>query len=83
MSHVGARDDRDFSTFPAQPVVLPAYSRLDVGAELRLRGTADRGGSIMLRVRAENVLGTGYQEVFNFPAPGRALSVGLRVASRR
>jgi vitamin B12 transporter len=82
LAYVGSRDDRDFSDFPAKPVVLPAHRRVDVGGEYRLAGTP-QAGAAMLLVRLENVLGEAYQEVFNFPSPGRSLSVGLRLGARR
>jgi vitamin B12 transporter len=77
LAYVGRRDDRDFSDFPAKPVVLPAHTRLDVGGEYRL-AAAPLGSATSLLVRLENALGEAYQEVFNFPAPGRSLSLGLR-----
>lgn len=79
--HTGDRDDRDFSTFPATPVTLPAYTRVDVG----FTGPASAewtGGELQFQLRLENVLGARYQEVANYPAPGRALTVGLRMRTR-
>jgi len=78
--YTGTRDDRDFGLFPAEPVVLPAYSRVDLG----FAGPAPSswsGGDVRIRLRLENLFGTAYQEVFGFPAPGRVLSIGLRVGA--
>jgi vitamin B12 transporter len=70
LNYVGARDDRDFTTFPATPVTLPWYVTLDVAAE----ATVWRGLAATLRV--ENPFDEQYQEVFGFAAPGRRWLVG-------
>lgn len=70
--HVGAREDRDFATFPASEVVLPAYAILSIGGQLRV---TDR---LMLTVRGENLGDRAYEEVFGFRAPGRGLYAGAR-----
>jgi vitamin B12 transporter len=78
--HVGSRDDRDFSDFPAIPVILVSYRRLDAGVSYRLAGFAP---SLTLFIRGENLLGSAYHEIANFKAPGRTVLVGGRVKSRR
>ncbi len=78
-TRVGERDDRDFASFPATPVALAAYSRLDVGGEYALARGAGAWGATALTARLENVLGARYEEVANFRAPGRVVLVGLRV----
>ncbi len=80
--YTGRRDDRDFSAFPALPVVLDAYTRVDIASVVPLRHASD-GTAVALQIRLENVLGAGYQDVYNFPSPGRALSVGVQVGGRR
>ncbi len=80
--YTGRRDDRDFSAYPASPVVLDAYTRVDIASVIPLRNAKD-GTSVALQVRLDNVLGEGYQEVYNFPSPGRGLSVGVRVGASR
>jgi vitamin B12 transporter len=77
LSVVGARSDRDFTTFPATPVTLPAYESLAAGVEW----TAPRGFGLdlTLSARGENLLAAEYEEVLGFPAPGRAVYVGARV----
>ena len=75
---IGEREDRDFSTFPATPVTLDAYTLLGVGAEVSIfEGSS--GSSLALTVRGENLLDAGYQEVFGFAAPGRQFYLGARV----
>lgn len=76
---VDEREDRDFSTWPASPVVLPAYSTVDLGAKVRLAGQ-DGARAAYLTVRAENLLDRKYQEVWGFSAPGRGIYVGGSVA---
>ncbi|MGI9628184.1 MAG: TonB-dependent receptor plug domain-containing protein [Longimicrobiales bacterium] len=77
--HVGARDDRDFSAFPAAPVVLPGHTVVDLGGEFTLvRASGPRPG-LSATLRLENALDQEYQEVLAFRAPGRALYLGGRV----
>ncbi|HSA56424.1 MAG TPA: TonB-dependent receptor [Gemmatimonadaceae bacterium] len=80
--HVGARHDRDFATFPTEPVVLDAYTRTDVSVS-HLLVTGDAGVGARLFARLENLLGERYEEVTNFGMPGRVLTVGLRLSSAR
>lgn len=69
----GARGDRDFH-FPATPVTLDAYQRVDVGASW------DIARRHALTLRVENVLDEEYQSVFNFLAPRRTITLGTRVS---
>jgi vitamin B12 transporter len=77
VSYVGRRADRDFRTFPAVAVVMPAYLRVDAGATYPLAARASGHGAA-LTLRVQNVAGTRYQSVFNFLAPGRVVGLGLR-----
>ncbi len=78
VNHVGDRDDRDFATFPATPVVLPAYTTMDLAAQIGVFSQqTDLGLTWTLRV--ENVFDKTYVEVFGFPARGRTIFVGGRV----
>ncbi len=76
---MGARADRDFSTFPAERVELPAYTTLGVGVDVE--ALRPRGGApgLRLRVRGDNLLDEEYAEVLGFPAPGRHFEVTARV----
>ena len=78
LRRVGQREDRDFSTFPADPVTLSAYTVLDLSASFDIAGGGGRPG-LTLTVRAENLLDSAYEEVWGFAAPGRGLYVGGRV----
>ena len=82
LTYTGRRDDRDFSTFPATPVVLPGWTRVDIGftRSLALDWT---GARFALMIRLENALGVGYEEIVNYPAAGRSLTIGVRAASLR
>ncbi len=71
---VGSRSDRDFSAWPAEPVVLPSYTRLDLGATLDLPFGGP--GGFALRLRAENLFDAQYEQVYGFPSPGRGIHVG-------
>lgn len=82
VTFTGRRDDRDFSTFPATPVILPSWSRVDLGMAVPFV-LASSGPRLTLVARLENVLGTTYQEIANFPAPGRSLTIGVRAATVR
>jgi len=76
---VGAREDRDFTGFPAAAVTLDAYAVVDVGAEICLIEPADGRPGFTVTFRAENLFDEGYQEIFGFGAPGRGLYVGGRM----
>ncbi len=76
--YVGQRADRDFRPYPAVPVTLPAYLRVDLGAAYPLTLLpAGRGTTLTLRV--QNLAGARYQSVFNFLAPGRTVMAGMRL----
>jgi vitamin B12 transporter len=74
ITYTGRRDDRDFSTFPATPVDLPSWTRVDVGFSRPF----ELGARVELRVRVENVLGASYEEIANYSAAGRSLTIGVR-----
>lgn len=79
LRHVGERHDRDFSTFPATPVVLDAYRLLSLGVDVSLLDGEGGGPHFVLELRGENLLDESYQEVFGFRGPGRGLYVGGRL----
>jgi vitamin B12 transporter len=73
---VGERNDKDFTGFPATPVVLPAYERVDLDAAYVLRDDGARRASLTARV--ENATNASYQNVYNFLTPRRTISLGIR-----
>lgn len=66
---IGARDDFDFSAFPARRIRLDAYTLLHCTA--RFAPTS----RIELGLRAENLADAHYEDVFGYRTPGRTLSV--------
>ena len=72
---VGKRADRDFH-FPATPVTLKAYNRIDAGVEYRLPPVRNAQSAVTLS--GENLANVHYQNVFNFLAPRRTLTLGVR-----
>ncbi|HEX5963014.1 MAG TPA: TonB-dependent receptor, partial [Gemmatimonadales bacterium] len=76
--YVGARDDVDFSQFPAQTVELPGYATVDLAAEVDiLRNLPGRPGlSGVLRV--ENLFNEQYDQVVGFAGRRRGVFGGAR-----
>jgi len=69
----GEREDLDFtSEWQGARTTLPAYAIADVGA-LYTYSAAE------LSLRVRNLLDARYQEIYNFPAPGRVLEAGVRL----
>lgn len=75
--YTGKRDDRDFADYPATPVTLPAYTRVDLSGVVPFPASIARGTALLVRV--DNLLDARYDEIARFPAPGRAVFVGVRV----
>jgi vitamin B12 transporter len=71
-TRVGERDDRDYVPFPAKAISLPAYTKVDLSANVPVQGRWS------LLARADNLLDARYQEIARFQAPGAMLFVGLR-----
>jgi vitamin B12 transporter len=78
LTHTGERDDRDFSAFPATPIVLDAFTRVDASAVVPLRRGTGQRGSLSLVFRMENVFDEEYEQVLGFPSPGRTAFIGAR-----
>jgi vitamin B12 transporter len=78
MLGVGRRTDRDFTAFPATPVVLPAFQRVDVSGEYRFPLKRTQRTAITFRV--ENLANVYYENVFNFLAPRRTVTLGARAS---
>jgi vitamin B12 transporter len=79
VGYTGERDDRDFSTFPATPVVAGGHTLWSVGAEYTVLAASEGRPSVRLSLRGENLLDEAYQEAFGFDAAGRQLYFGLSV----
>jgi vitamin B12 transporter len=79
LNFVGKRPDTDFAQFPFTRVTLPAYTKLDLSAEIPL--STHTGAGLTLNARVENALNTRYEDALHFAAPGRTVLVGARVSS--
>lgn len=77
VTRIGDREDRNFSTYPATIVRLPAYATVDVAYELRLptRGSRDA----RLQLRADNLADVRTEQIAGFASPGRVLYAGLKL----
>ncbi|MFW6330705.1 MAG: TonB-dependent receptor plug domain-containing protein, partial [Gemmatimonadota bacterium] len=75
---VGAREDVDFSAYPAARVELPAYATLDVAADYLLPLAVPT----RLLLRIDNLFDADYRAMAGFPAPGRLVRLGARVRTR-
>lgn len=78
LRHVGGRDDRDFSTVPATPVVLDAVTTLDLASEMPVWSDA-AGATLVATLSVTNALDARYETVVGFPARGRVVMAGIRV----
>lgn len=77
--HAGDRVDLDFTdpmNWSGSRTLLDGYTILDAGAIYTALQRAGTNVDITLRVR--NLFDTEYQEIFNFPAPGRVFQIGIR-----
>jgi len=79
VTRVGRRTDRNFIPFPALPVVDPAYTRTDLGADLPLSipGSGIKAADLTLHV--ENLFDATYQSIYGFLSPRRTVLAGARV----
>lgn len=80
---VGTREDLDFSTFPATPLFLHPYTRIDAGMQVSLAPGTRAGETLSVLLRADNLSGARYDEIHGFPAPGRSFFAGFRAATSR
>lgn len=71
--YVGEREDKDFSTFPAERVVIPDYTLVNLSASYKLFNYLELIGKI------ENLFDKQYEEVLNYGTLGRSLYVGLNL----
>lgn len=77
VQRIGEREDMDFGAVPAPRVDLPAFTTLDLAVEHRLPVSTGPRWDVLLRVR--NLLDARYEMIQGFPAPGRLVSLGLRM----
>lgn len=77
-SYVGDRPDMDFTRFPSPVVTLPAYARIDIAGSREIIRFASGRSSLGITARVENAFDREYEDVLNFPAPGRTILLGAR-----
>lgn len=75
--YTGDRADQDFTTFPATPVTLPAYTVVDASAEYRVILAHGAQPGLLLSGRVSNLFDARYEEVTRFRSPRRAVSLGV------
>ena len=66
--------DTDFSTFPASPVVLPAYSLVNAGLNYQVSDQVEIYG------RVHNLFDTKYQQVLGYNTQGRTFYAGAKAS---
>ncbi|MBW7935460.1 MAG: TonB-dependent receptor, partial [Gemmatimonadaceae bacterium] len=78
VAYTGEAQDRDYASWPAKPVTLPAHTLVDLSANVRVTGP---GATVPVhaRLRGENLTGVEYQSIFGFRAPGRTVRVGVTI----
>ncbi|HEY0997617.1 MAG TPA: TonB-dependent receptor, partial [Gemmatimonadaceae bacterium] len=78
-AYTGRRSDVEFLYADpySRPISLPAYTRLDLSAELPLTRAA------ALTLRVDNLADTKYRTVAGYDAPRRMILVGARAAFGR
>jgi vitamin B12 transporter len=77
VTRTGDREDRDFATFPATVVRLPAFVTFDAALEFRLATTFVRDARLILR--ADNLTDVRTEQVAGFASPGRVYHAGLKL----
>jgi outer membrane cobalamin receptor len=75
-AYVGRRSDEDYAA--GTRVTLAAYLRVDLSAEIPVFRGARGASRFTLTGRAENLLNARYQQIRNYPAPGRTILFGGR-----
>lgn len=74
--HTAARADLDWSSWPAERVDNPAYTKVDIVLSYKLIENERRTLEVFGRV--ENLFDEDYEEVYGFSAPGFAAFGGIR-----
>jgi vitamin B12 transporter len=80
---VGDRWDRDFGSFPAEPVLLGGHTLVDARAGWTVMEARPGRLGLALSLHVENLGDERYQEVFGYRGPGRAVYLGGTVRMAR
>ncbi len=75
-AYTGRAQDRDYSAYPAVPVVLPPHTLVELSVNARL-SSLDARVPVTARLRIDNLTNAAYDGIFGFRAPGRAIRAGL------
>jgi vitamin B12 transporter len=76
INHLGARDDVDYRSWPAERVQLPSRTITDLAGTVRLRAP---GTALLLSGRIENLFNARWQQVVGFRSRGRVVHLGVTV----
>ncbi len=76
-TRTGDREDRDFATYPATVVRLPAYVTFDAALDVALAPTIGR--DLRLVLRADNLADVRTEQIAGFASPGRVFYAGLKL----
>jgi len=79
--YVGKRPDTDFAVYPSPIVTLGSYVKVGLSGSVRMFRTDQT--TVSLTGRVDNALNKQYQDVFNYPAAGRAVLIGARISATR
>jgi vitamin B12 transporter len=82
LNYLGARDDRDFSSGIATPVVLPSATTLNAWGGARIARASGSRPALTATIRVENLFDEQYQTVVGFPARGRTVFFGVTMEPR-
>ena len=72
--YVGGKDDKNFSTFPAERIKLDAYTLINVAGHYNLFSF------LRLFARIENLLDSYYEEVYGYGSPGLSVFAGIKLS---
>jgi vitamin B12 transporter len=72
--YVGEKDDKVFSTFPAQRIIIDSYTLVNLAAHY------DIFNSLRIFARVENLFDVEYEEVFGFGTPKRSGFAGIKIS---
>jgi vitamin B12 transporter len=76
INHLGARDDVDYSSWPAERIQLPSRTITDLAGTVRLRGLVP---ALNFSGRIENLFDARWQQVVGFRSRGRVLHLGVTI----
>ena len=79
VGYVGARNDVDFNTFPAQVVELSPYTTFNLVTEVEITRSAPGRPGLSAGLRVENLFDERYEQVVGFAGRRRGVFGGARL----